>query len=56
MLWLTYHLFYKCGDIVEVINDGTFPCDLVLLYADSEEHTCHITTANLDGESNLKVK
>jgi phospholipid-translocating ATPase len=45
----------KCGDIIEVTNDGTFPCDLLLLHTDTEDKTCHITTANLDGESNLKV-
>ena len=41
---------------MEVVHDGTFPCDLILLYAETEDNTCHITTANLDGESNLKVK
>ena len=37
-------------------NNSTFPCDLILLYAETEDNTCHITTANLDGETNLKVK
>jgi P-type E1-E2 ATPase len=46
----------KCGDIVEVLNDTHFPCDLVLLYAKTETGTCHIKTANLDGETNLKVR
>ena len=47
--------FTQCGDIVEVDNDSTFPCDLILLFAETEDNTCQITTANLDGESNLKV-
>ena len=33
-----------------------FPCDLVLLYSDTEDDVCYITTANLDGETNLKEK
>ena len=45
----------KCGDIVEVTNDKEFPSDLVLLHTDNGNRECHITTANLDGESNLKV-
>ncbi|CAF0707238.1 unnamed protein product [Brachionus calyciflorus] len=46
----------KVGDIVEVLADQTFPCDLVLLHAHTEDLMCHITTANLDGETNLKLK
>ena len=47
---------YKCGDIVEVLADQPFPCDLILLYSNTENQGCHITTANLDGETNLKVR
>ena len=45
------------GDIVEVKVDGTFPCDMCLLYSTAQNNAkqCHITTANLDGETNLKV-
>ena len=32
------------------------PCDMLLLYAKSENGTCHIKTANLDGETNLKQR
>jgi phospholipid-translocating ATPase len=42
------------GDIVKVIEDETIPCDMVLLSSSSEDGTCHVTTANLDGETNLK--
>ena len=49
------NFFLKCGDIVEVKANTSFPCDMLLLYCQSEDRTCHITTANLDGESNLKV-
>ena len=43
------------GDIVRVAKDETFPVDLVLLSSDRADGTCHITTASLDGETNLKV-
>ena len=46
---------FKCGDIVEVTQDQPFPCDLVLLYSETDNQNCYITTANLDGETNLKV-
>jgi phospholipid-translocating ATPase len=35
--------------------DQPFPCDLLLLYSQTEDNKCYITTANLDGETNLKV-
>lgn len=52
--------FFNClvmqvGDIVRVAKDETFPADLVLLSSDRADGTCHITTASLDGETNLKV-
>lgn len=40
---------------MRVAKDETFPADLVLLSSDRAEGTCHITTASLDGETNLKV-
>ena len=43
------------GDIVEVTGDQPFPCDLLLLDCQTDTKECHITTANLDGETNLKV-
>ena len=45
----------KVGDIVKVKADEIIPCDLVLLYANTAERKCYIQTANLDGETNLKV-
>ena len=44
----------KCGDIVEVKCDTQLPCDLVLLHSDTSDGICYVTTANLDGETNLK--
>lgn len=43
------------GDIVRVAKDETFPVDLVLLSSDRADGSCHVTTASLDGETNLKV-
>ncbi|XP_048844714.1 phospholipid-transporting ATPase IF isoform X2 [Brienomyrus brachyistius] len=45
----------RVGDIVRVAKDETFPADLVLLSSERDEGTCHITTASLDGETNLKT-
>ena len=44
----------KCGDIVQVNAESQLPCDLVLLHSDMKDGICYITTANLDGETNLK--
>lgn len=42
------------GDLVRVSRDCDVPCDLVLLKS-SDNRKCFITTANLDGETNLKT-
>lgn len=43
------------GDLVKISRDCDVPCDLVLLMSSEENGKCFITTANLDGESNLKT-
>ncbi|XP_062998032.1 phospholipid-transporting ATPase IG isoform X2 [Elgaria multicarinata webbii] len=43
------------GDIVEVSADETFPCDLIFLASSSKDGSCYVTTASLDGESNVKT-
>lgn len=43
------------GDLVKAARDCDVPCDLVLLKSSDPHGKCHITTANLDGETNLKT-
>lgn len=45
----------RVGDIVRVNRDESFPCDLILISSSNSEGKCYMTTANLDGETNLKV-
>jgi phospholipid-transporting ATPase len=44
------------GDIVRVESEEAFPADIVLLASSEPEGLCYIETANLDGETNLKIK
>jgi len=46
----------KVGDIVRVQSEEPFPADVVLLASSEPEGLCYIETANLDGETNLKIK
>ncbi|XP_023715383.1 probable phospholipid-transporting ATPase IF isoform X4 [Cryptotermes secundus] len=43
------------GDLVRIPSDADVPCDLVLLSSSDKDGRCYITTANLDGETNLKT-
>lgn len=44
------------GDILRVESEEPFPADLVLIASSEPEGLCYIETANLDGETNLKIK
>ncbi|KAK9372489.1 uncharacterized protein V1513DRAFT_420030 [Lipomyces chichibuensis] len=44
------------GDIVRVESEESIPADMVLLASSEPEGLCYIETANLDGETNLKIK
>ncbi|TKA29747.1 hypothetical protein B0A50_03110 [Salinomyces thailandicus] len=46
----------RVGDVVRVESEEPFPADIVLLASSEPEGLCYIETANLDGETNLKIK
>ena len=51
-----YFHFFQVGDIIKCYTNDEIPCDTVLLSSDDRLGECFITTANLDGETNLKVQ
>ena len=44
------------GDFIKLQSDEIIPSDLLLLNSSDANSICHIETANLDGETNLKQK
>ncbi|XP_071440396.1 phospholipid-transporting ATPase IF-like [Hetaerina americana] len=43
------------GDIIRVEDGEDLPCDMILFASSRKDGKAHVTTANLDGETNLKT-
>lgn len=46
----------RVGNIIKVECDEYFPADLLFLFSNNSSGSCYVETANLDGETNLKLK
>ncbi|XP_009683886.2 phospholipid-transporting ATPase VB isoform X2 [Struthio camelus] len=46
----------QVGDFVQLRCNETIPADILLLYSSDQNGICHLETANLDGETNLKQR
>ncbi|CAB3364729.1 Hypothetical predicted protein [Cloeon dipterum] len=45
----------RVGEIVKILDEQPVPCDILLISSSDDAGICYVTTANLDGETNLKT-
>lgn len=46
----------RVGDVLFLEENEEIPCDCVVLYSSNPTGFCYIQTANIDGETNLKLR
>ena len=46
----------EVGDFVRIYNNDQIPADIAILSTSDPDGACYVETANLDGETNLKVR
>lgn len=46
----------SCCCNLQVMEGEEVPADLIMLTSPDDEALCYVETANLDGETNLKIK
>ncbi|KAF9818947.1 hypothetical protein IEO21_02361 [Rhodonia placenta] len=44
------------GDFVKIVDNESFPADILICATSEEENVCFVETKNLDGETNLKSR